>query len=409
MKALIVDPRLAGCSGDMFLSAFINLIDNNNILDEVILKINQLFQTGLEVKTHIISKKGIKSTHLELKIDQDIKIRHATEIADLMDKLMINLDITVNTKKLANSMLNALFQAESAVHNTPIEKLHLHETASIDTILDIAGTAYIIEKAGLSNVPILGLPVNTGSGFINIAHGTVSVPPPAVLEILKNSDYTFFSDNVKGELLTPTGVAILATIVSKQITDFPPITISKIGYGAGTKELESRANVLRLILADIPDEESKHYLTMLETHLDDVSGEILGGIVSNLLEMGALDVSYYPLIMKKNRPGWTLRIICDDDKSSELALYVMKELGTLGVREKRFARYELERRIVEKKVIIDNKEYICRYKERILNNEIIGAKPEYEDLAKISKELKIPIIELEKELLRQYEGYGDLE
>ncbi len=141
---------------------------------------------------------------------------------------------------------------------------------------------------------------------------------------------------------------------------------------------------------------------MLETHLDDVSGEILGGIVNKLMIQGALDVSYYPLIMKKNRPAWCLRVICDEDKASILAKFIMKELGTLGVREDRFGRYELDRRVVKKNINLKGRNFECRFKERMLDGEIIGVKPEFEDISNIANELKLPINELEIIIISQY-------
>ncbi|MHA1828260.1 MAG: nickel insertion protein, partial [Candidatus Heimdallarchaeaceae archaeon] len=139
-----------------------------------------------------------------------------------------------------------------------------------------------------------------------------------------------------------------------------------------------------------------------ETHLDDVSGEILGGLVSKLMEEGALDVAYYPLIMKKNRPSWCLRVICEEKDAPNLALFIMKESGTLGVRENRYSRYELKRRIVERSFFVDEKIFSCRFKERLVNNQVIGVKPEYEDTVKISESTKIPLIELEQKLINLY-------
>ncbi|MBY9001933.1 MAG: nickel pincer cofactor biosynthesis protein LarC, partial [Candidatus Heimdallarchaeota archaeon] len=331
-------------------------------------------------------------------------------LMDSLMKVLDNLDVSVAAKNKAQEMLTLLFQAESRVHDETIEKLHLHETASVDTILDIVGTIWLLEKHGLLNIPIYGLPVNVGSGFITFSHGKVSVPPPAVLEILQKLEYPFFSDEVEGELLTPTGIILLGGLVSNQINQLPPLRVQKIGYGAGNKDLPSRSNVLRILLVDLQQESTKHYLSMLETHLDDVTGEILGGIVNELMNQGALDVSYYPLIMKKNRPAWCLRVICDEDKSSLLAKNIMKELGTLGVREGRFGRYELERRVITKKIIIKGKSFTCRFKERMLDGEIVGVKPEFEDIASIATETKIPINELEIKLVNlYYEGSGNYE
>ncbi len=401
-KALIIDPRIAGCSGDMFLSSILDLTESKENLDELVSSINTTLSTKMNVKVEKILKKGINSTHLVIDIEEDLKSHHASDLMDSLKKVLDNLNLSGVAKNKAQQMLQLLFQAESKVHGGSIEKLHLHETASVDTILDIVGTIWLLEKHGLLDIPIYGLPVNVGSGFITFSHGKVSVPPPAVLEILQKLEYSFFSDEVDGELLTPTGIILLGGLVTNQINQLPPLRVQSIGYGSGNKDIPSRSNVLRTLLVDLHKESSKHYLSMLETHLDDVSGEILGGIVSKLMEHGALDVSYYPLIMKKNRPAWCLRVICDEDKASILAKFMMKELGTLGVREDRFGRYELERRVVTKEITVEGKGFQCRFKERMLDGEIVGVKPEFEDIASIANETKVPINELEIKLVNMY-------
>lgn len=401
-KALIIDPRIAGGSGDMFLSSILDLTDGKSTLLDIVSIINKTLSTKMSVEINKILKKGINSTHLTINIEEDLTSHHASDLMLSMQKVLDEIDLTDEAKTKAENMLKLLFKAESKVHGEPLDKLHLHETASVDTILDIVGTIVLMEKNDLLNIPILGLPANVGSGFVTFSHGKMSVPPPAVLEVLQELDYPFFSDEVDGELLTPTGIILLGGLVNKQITQLPPLRVKKIGYGAGNKDLPSRSNVLRLLLVDLEDENSKHYLSMLETHLDDVSGEILGGIVNKLMIQGALDVSYYPLIMKKNRPAWCLRVICDEDKAPILAKFMMKELGTLGVREDRFGRYELERRVVKKKINFKGKSFDCRFKERMLDGEIIGVKPEFEDSTYIANKLKIPINELEIILINQY-------
>ncbi|MHA1305215.1 MAG: nickel pincer cofactor biosynthesis protein LarC [Candidatus Heimdallarchaeaceae archaeon] len=402
MKVLVIDPRLAGASGDMFLAALVDMVGEKYLL-EFVEKINGYFKSEMSITVNKIKKKGMASTYLGIEINQDLKYHHVTDLNRELEGFLDYLSLSNKAKEKVKETFNYLFRAESIVHNTPIESLHLHETASIDTFLDIVGFFYLLEKHDFLDLSILGLPANVGKGFVTFSHGTVAVPPPAVAEIMSSSSYMMFSDGTEGELVTPTGAAILAAIVTKKINQLPPLKIEKISRGAGTKDLEKRANVLTIFLADIPEETTKHYLTMLETHLDDISGEIMGGIMPTLLEKGALDVSYYPLIMKKNRPGWSLRILCDQEKASELAYYVMRELGTLGVRESRFARYELNRRVNIKNVKIKGKEYKCRYKERLINGEIIGAKPEFEDMLMISKDTETPLVELEKELIHQYQ------
>ncbi|NPD89835.1 MAG: nickel pincer cofactor biosynthesis protein LarC [Asgard group archaeon] len=401
-QALLIDPRLAGCSGDMFLSTLLDLVENKEPLDNLVKIINSNLNTSFNYKFDKQTKKGIKAGKIQIEIEKDIDFNNVIKIKEAFNAILQKLQSSDEANNLAKDIFQTLISAESKVHGKDEEKLHLHETASLDTIFDILGTVLLLEANNFIGAPILGLPVNTGSGLITITHGKVTVPPPAVLRILEEKNYISFSDEIKGEMVTPTGAAILTNLVTKQITQLPPLKIEKIGYGAGTKDLPDRANVMKIIQIELEEDSKKHYLSMLETHLDDVSGEMLGGIMPILLENGALDVAYYPLIMKKSRPSWCLRVICEEQDASEIAYLMMKELGTLGVRENRFGRYELERSIVSKKFPIENQIVECRFKERMLDSKILGVKPEYEDLIKIRKITKLPLIELEKKLIEMY-------
>ncbi|MCE7741748.1 MAG: nickel pincer cofactor biosynthesis protein LarC [Candidatus Heimdallarchaeota archaeon] len=405
-KAIIIDPRNAGSSGDMFLSVFLDLFEDKNSLNELVELINKKFKANMSVDPQKINKKSIHSTHLSISIENDIEKKHAKDLMIYCKMVLEELEISDKAKKLAEKMLMTLFEAESKVHGEDIEELHLHETASLDTILDIIGTVLLLERNNALERIFIGLPVNVGSGFVTFSHGKMAVPPPAVLEILKAKEYPFFSDEVDGELLTPTGAAILTNLVTKKLQSLPPVKIDKIGYGAGNKDLENRSNVIRVMSAEFEDDSTKNYLMMLETHLDDVTGELLGGVMKKLYANHALDVSYYSLFMKKNRPAYALRVICDEDNSSELAKIIMQELGTLGVRESRFARYELERRVITREFFIEKKKFKCRFKERILDGKVIGAKPEFDDMITIHEETNIPLVDLENKLINFY-NMGD--
>lgn len=393
---------MAGCSGDMFLSTLLDLVEKKDSLAELVRVINANLNTDFNYKFGKHNKKGISSGKIDIEIIKDIEFNEVGKIKDAFNKILRDLHISKDADDLAKKIFETLITAESEVHGADKEHLHLHETASLDTIFDIIGTVLLLERNNLIGKPVLGLPVNTGYGMIKIAHGKVTIPPPAVLKILENKKYSNFNDEVEGEMLTPTGAAILTNLVTKQVKQLPPIKIKKIGYGAGTKDLPDRANILKILHVALEEESSKHYISMLETHLDDISGEMLGGILPILMEEGALDVSYYPLIMKKNRPSWCLRVICEEDQASDLAFLIMQELGTLGVRESRFGRYELDRKVVKKKFFIDEQIVECRFKERLSEGNVLGVKPEYEDLMKIRKITNLPLVELEKKLVEMY-------
>ncbi len=410
MNILLIDPRLAGASGDMFLASVIDLVHGEKQLKELVEILNEYFGGGISVSCRDVEKQHIRAVQLDIALANDITEKYVSELIVLLNGLLDYIPLSNKAKGKIKDSFYYLFNSGSNLTVTTQEKIHLLEIASIDTFLYIVGTFYLLDKNDLLEMNVYGLPANLGSGMESIHSNTnvrTSIPVPAVEEILRVSYYPVFSDGEKGELLTPTGAAILSSLVDKTVDNIPPIRINQIGRGAGAADLSDRANILTIILGEIPEKENKHYLTMLETHLDDVSGEIMGGIITELMDNGALDVSYYPLIMKKNRPGWNLRIICEEEQAPKLAYYVMMELGTLGVRETRYIRYELDRRVVTRKIELQGKFFECRYKERIIDGKVIGAKPEYEDMKRISIETGIPLIELEKELIRKYSDVGD--
>ncbi|MHA1852825.1 MAG: nickel pincer cofactor biosynthesis protein LarC [Candidatus Heimdallarchaeaceae archaeon] len=401
MKGLIFDPQIGGCSGDMFISALIDLTNDTETLEELVSVINTITEAKLSFSAEKLVTKGISATKLQIFIEKDLHIHHGTELIDLAEEILSKLGVSSKAHDIVKRSFALLLKAESIVHGKSIDEVHLHETASIDTLFDIIGVILLLEKNNLLESPKLGLPVNVGTGTIKIAHGVVSVPPPAVAKILELSKYPFFSDGTKGELLTPTGAVLLCSL-STSVTEYiEPCVAEGIGYGVGTKELSQRANVFRILQVSFRDEIDFAHHTMLETHLDDVSGEILGALVDKLLSNNALDVAYYPIFMKKNRPAYNLRVICRDKDAKDLAILLIKETGTLGVRLTRLGRYEVKRRIEEHTVQFNNLEFRCRIKVREINDEVIGYKPEFKDLQEIAKATGIPLLTVEKEVLSQ--------
>lgn len=401
MEGIIFDPQVSGCAGDMFVSALVDLTGDKNTIQDVVTAINTLTDAEVAVDFETRVVKGISSTKMNVYITKDVQIHHGVELLGLALDVAKELNCSAKGVETIQRAINLLLEAESVVHGSTREHVHLHETASLDTILDIVGTVTILERNNLLEVQKIGLPVNTGSGTITIAHGKVSVPAPAVSKILEITHYPAFSDGIKGEMLTPTGAILLSTLVTTATDYLPPHIVKAIGYGAGSKEFPDRANAFKVMKVQFSDEIDLTKHTMLETHLDDVSGEILGGVIEKLLSQGALDVSYYPIFMKKNRPGYNLRVICKDSDAKELALTMMKETGTLGVRITRTGRFEAKRILEEHKVTINNREFSCKIKKRLIGNRVIGFKPEFEDIKKISEATNLPLITIEKIVLEQ--------
>ena len=237
------------------------------------------------------------------------------------------------------SSIDKLGEAEADSHGVPIEKVHFHEVGAIDSIIDIVGAAVGLDLLGVDEV--LASPVPTGTGFIQVAHGRMSVPAPATAFLLKGVPLA--ASVVEMELTTPTGAAILATTVSR-FGPLPAMTITQIGTGAGTKDLKSQPNVLRLIVGDLVESRLTDQVTVLETNLDDATGELIGHVSTLLLEAGALDVYSTPIYMKKSRPAVMLSVICDPIRAHQMESILFNETETLGVRHSHWSRSILPRR-----------------------------------------------------------------
>lgn len=278
-------------------------------------------------------------------------------------------------------------KAEAKVHNKPIEEVHFHEVGAIDSIIDIVGTAILINK--INPDKIIASVVNDGYGFIECAHGTMSVPVPATSEIFANSNVKFRQIDIDTELVTPTGAAIIAEL-AEEFTTLPAMNIEKIGWGAGFKELKI-PNVLKVYYGDI--ENSNEDIVVMETNIDDCNGEILGYTQELLFANGALDVFYIPIFMKKNRPAYCLTVICRKDKITDLQNIIFRETTTIGIRYRFEFRTELSRECVN---------VMTKYGEikakKVTNNSETYIYPEYEEMKKIAQKNKVPLKELYNEI-----------
>jgi uncharacterized protein (TIGR00299 family) protein len=268
------------------------------------------------------------------------------------------------------------------VHDIAIEDVHFHEVGNYDTVADIVGASYIINKLNLKN-NCLYKPINVGNGFVKTEHGILPVPAPATAEILKGLEI-FFSD-IKEELTTPTGAAIIRYINPKLVKG--TFTIKEISYGAGDKDLET-PNVLRVFrIKNIKTED----IVLLETNVDDISPEILGYLYE-VLDGKVRDLHFIPTYMKKNRPAYTVRAIVDRDKANEISKIIMRETGTLGVRILNIERITADREFKTIKLFDEN----VKIKVGKIDDKIISEKPEFEDLKKIAKKYGIPLKDLYK-------------
>lgn len=323
---------LSGISGDMMLGA---LVDAGADLAQLNAAIESLGLPGCRLVAEEVKKKGFRATQVKVLYEPEHKHRHLHHITAMIDQGRL----TDRQKDLAKRIFTLLAEAEAKVHGTTIEKVHFHEVGAADSIADIVGAAVGWDLLGVDRV--VCSPVPTGCGKIKIAHGECSVPAPATAELLRGVPLA--ESSVPFELTTPTGAAILKTL-AHSFGPLPAMTIDRVGWGAGQRDLEMQPNVLRLILGAVSPAADQDQVWVLETNLDDISGEVIGYCTNRLLEAGALDVYTTAIQMKKNRPAVKLSVLCKAADVDLMESILFGETSTLGVRRWPASRHVLARR-----------------------------------------------------------------
>ena len=391
MKILYFDCS-SGISGNMTIAALLEIVNDNEYLLNELKKLNI---NGYKIEISKKVKNGITGTYVNVLLDQHHHHKHnehdttdhhthlhGHEHRNLSDinKIIDNSSLNDEVKKLAKQIFLRVAKAESKVHNKSLEEVHFHEVGAIDSIIDIVGTAILINK--INPDKIISSTVNDGYGFIECAHGTMSVPVPATSEIFSSSNVKFRQIDIDTELVTPTGAGIIAELA----TDFiplPEIKVEKIGWGAGSKDLKI-PNVLKIYYGNIEDRKDDVFI--METNIDDCNGEILGYTQELLLKNGALDVFFTPIFMKKNRPGYKISVICKEEDKLKLQNIIFKETTSIGI------RFRTEHRVVLKREIIEVETKYGKIKaKKVINNGEEYIYPEYEEIKKIAIEKDIPL------------------
>ncbi len=381
---VIIDPQNSGISGNMVVGALVDMgLDSKAVIQ--IMEYYASYFGDVEVNIGKLKKSGISASYVDVNCNDKGSVKY-TELLEMLEKVK-HPDVTADMMDFSRRVFKTLAEAEARVHGTTIDKVHFHEVGAADAVADILGASYSFHKLGMKDKKVYGMPVALGGGRIRSMHGMLSVPAPATLEILKNTPT--FGGPVDYELTTPTGAALLVNMVD-EFTDFYPILTNKIiGYGAGKLEL-TFPNVLRILEGN--SEVSSDHVSILETNLDNVTGELMGHIFNVLLKFGAKDVSVIPTITKKNRPGHLLRVIAKPSDCDTLSEVIIRETGTLGVRVIPYVHRNIaSRKIITITLEIREKRAEIRIKIGMIGDEIISIKPEYEDVRKVSEETEIPI------------------
>jgi pyridinium-3,5-bisthiocarboxylic acid mononucleotide nickel chelatase len=324
---------VSGISGDMTLGA---LVDCGVELAAIQAGIDSLGFPNIRLTSEEVKRHGFRAIKVKVLHEPEHAHRHLHHITEKIDASGV---LTPSQRDLAKRIFTCIGEAEAKVHGTTIRKVHFHEVGAVDSIADIVGCAVGLSLLGVDR--IVCSPVPTGTGYIEIEHGRVSVPAPATAEILKGVPLA--PSVVSFELTTPTGAAIVKT-VADEFGPLPPMTIQMIGLGAGDRDMKEQANVLRLIVGEAASGLVSDQIWVLETNLDDISGEIIGHCTAKLFEAGALDVYTTSIQMKKNRPGVLLSVLCPADLVAKLEKIIFRETSTLGIRRWQACRHKLERR-----------------------------------------------------------------
>ncbi len=390
MKTLYFDCS-SGISGNMTLGALLEIIEDDNYLLE---ELKKLKVEGYKIEISQKVKNGITGKHVDVILDHPHEHHHIHEeehhhhehrnLEDVY-KIIDESTIDEKSKALAKKIFLRVAKAESKVHNKPIEEIHFHEVGAIDSIIDIVGTAILINK--INPDKIISSIVNDGYGFIECAHGTISVPVPATCEILADAKVQFRQIDIDTELVTPTGAAIIAELAST-FTTLPAMTIEKIGWGAGTKDLKI-PNILKVYYGEMKGEQED--FVVMETNVDDCPGEILAYTLEKLFASGALDVFYTPIFMKKGRPAYRLTVGCRREDVFRLQNIIFRETTTIGIRYRFESRTELGREMIE----IDM-QYGKIKAKKVENNGETYVYPEYESMKQVAQKNHIPLKELYK-------------
>jgi uncharacterized protein (TIGR00299 family) protein len=370
----------AGASGDMILGA---LVDAGLDINELKSELAKLHLDHYDLQAQTVVKKGIGGSQVHVIIDEHHHGHHHRHLADI--EAIINAsDLETSVKESGLEVFNRLARAEASVHRTAVDTIHFHEVGAMDAILDVIGAVAGIHALGIDKVTCS--PLHLGSGTVACAHGTLPVPAPATAELVKGKPV--YASGVKGELLTPTGAAILTTLAA-DFGPLPAMAVETIGYGAGTSD-PALPNLLRVMIgraAEAINDCDMEQVAVLETNIDDMNPQIYEYIITKVLQMGAMDIYITPVQMKKNRTGMLVTLVCALEEVGRFANFLLRETTTIGLRWRSENRLKAWRHIKSMETPYGR----INFKIAKIGNETINVVPEYEDCLRAALERKVPL------------------
>src|SRR6202047_1734559 len=372
----------SGISGDMVLGA---LVDAGADLRVIEAELRKLGLEGWSVSAEKVKRGAISATQLKVDTSEGHHHRGLSILLGRIDKA----NLAPRAAERARKIFTRLAEAEAKVHQMPVEQVHFHEVGAVDSIVDIVGAAIGFELLGIDEFACSSFDV--GAGQVKTAHGLLPVPAPATAELLRGAPT--YSSGVQRELVTPTGAAI-ATTLATRFSEIPKMTLRTVGYGAGSADLKEKANVMRLLIGESEvSEPGEHWdapISVIETNVDDMSPQIYGYFVDRALAAGALDVFSTSVLMKKNRPGQLVTLLCEHANLSGLMGLIFRETTTIGVRTYEVRRKTLDRELVPVATPFGE----GRLKVSRINGTVLKGKPEYEDCQRIAAARGIPLKEV---------------
>jgi uncharacterized protein (TIGR00299 family) protein len=430
MSRILYLDCFSGISGDMLLGA---LLDAGLPLDDLKHALGSLALAGYEISATRVLRAGVSATKFNVhEQGQDHQDRHHDdrhhhdhhhhdhhhddqhhddqhhddqhhhhdhrqahshrslgEIFSLIDRS----SLSVTGRDRAKALFQRLGEAEAAIHQMPVEKVHLHEVGAIDSIIDIVGAVFALEWVGAER--IVCSPLNVGGGTVRSAHGLFPVPAPATVKLL--GDAPIYGGPVEKELVTPTG-ALLATAYAVSFGPIPPMRVERVGYGAGERDNPGTPNVLRVLLGRAAAASEAERVVVIECEIDDMNPQIFGIVMDRLYAAGALEVFYIPVQMKKNRPGTLLTVVVPPARQPAIADVIFRETTTIGLRH-----YEVERECLRREIIdVQTPLGAVRFKLAWRDGRIVNAVPEFEDCARLAASSNLSVKEVQAIAVQAY-------
>jgi uncharacterized protein (TIGR00299 family) protein len=392
-KLAVIDCQIAGIAGDMLMSALVDAgackkkVQDALFVCEENLKGSKISNASFEkISTH-----GFSATKLNLAYKDSVHERKGAEMFRAVVRTCDSLDLGQKAKAFALDTIKTIISVEAKIHGEDFNHVHLHEASSVDTLADIIGCTTALEDLSLFNSKVVSTHIAVGGGKLTFSHGTVPNPADAILHIFQGRPFMLEGGQAKDELTTPTGAALLTNLAEASVDYYPQLMVEKIGYGAGHKVFDGFANIVRVVIGESTTTFERDTVCLIETNVDDVTGELIGNIIDRLTDIGAKDVTVIPGTTKKSRPAFLVRVVVDTSMMNSALSILFSESGTLGARVQQIERYTLTRALLIIPVKIKDTTFNVHVKvARDAQGNIMGAKPEFDDIKIISARLGLP-------------------